>query len=384
MMSLVNRVQSLLPEIRERALSIEEARQIPKDIIDRLVEIGFMRAMVPAERGGAEEEWIDWVQSVRLLASADMATGWVAGLLSCHPHGVTFFDKRVQDEVWSTGPDTIVATSAAPVGRSIRVDGGVRLSGRYPFSSGCDHGNWTILGFILEQSDSREAGPYYCLVPRNEYRIEDDWFTSGLRGTGSKSVVVDDIFVPEYRWFGPGIERGPMHPGLYKNPMFTSAYFAVYNAPFAAIALGGAEGALAVATSDLQRRKGAFSGKRAAESASRQTNLGEVALELRGAAALIEKNWRYMSDYFHEGRCQTDEEIRWWRADDVYASNLARHAVDLLVNDAGGSVQYSHRALQRFWRDIHTACEHPWLDTLISTQNIGQLCLGEPLTPLLG
>ncbi len=382
-LTLVERVKPILEEIRERALSIEQARQIPEDIIHKLVDIGFIRAMVPAEHGGGEEEFLDWIETVRLISASDMATGWVAGLLSCHAHAVTFFDKRAQDEVWATGPDTIIGTTAAPVGRIRRVTDGVYLTGRFPFASGCDHGAWTILGFTLPVGDVREAGNYACLVPRSDYTILDDWFTSGLRGTGSKSLILEDVFVPEHRWFGPTFERPANNPGLYKNPMFNSAFQAIFNAPFAAIMVGGAEGALSWATAALKSRVSPFSGLKAIDYPPRQISIAEAALEIRTAAALMEQNWAKRAEALRDGRIQTPQEIRWWRAEDAYASKLARHAVDQLMNDAGGSAQYSNKPLQRFWRDIHTGCEHPWLDLLAMKHVVGRLMLGLPRDPTL-
>ena len=381
---LVERIKPLLADIRARAPAIEAARQIPKDIIEQLVQTGLLRAMMPAERGGGEDDVIDWLQAIRLLASADMATGWVAGLLACHANSLAYFDKRAQDEVWASGPDAIIGTSGAPLGRIRRVAGGVHLSGRFPFASGCDYCAWTILGFVLEQSDSREAGFYFCVVPSSDYRIEDDWFTSGLRGTGSKTLVLEDAFVPEHRWFGPGLERGPVNPGLYKNPMFNETFLAVFNAPFAAIMLGGAEGALEAATEALKSRTAsAINAARTVDYAPRQIRLAEAALEIRGAAALMEKNWGLFADRLREGRAQTMADMNWWRAEDAHAARLARHAVEHLMTEAGGSAHYDRKSLQRFWRDIHTGCEHPWLDLLGMSHVIGRMMLGLPLEGVL-
>lgn len=375
--SLVDRVEPLLQSIREAAPAIEAARRLPDDLMEKLVDAGMARAMTPAERGGGEADLLDWLEAVRLLARADMATGWVTGLLACHSNTVTYFDPRAQDEVWATGPDTLVGSSGAPVGKVERVEGGVLLSGRFGFSSGCDFCSWTMVGFILEHDDTREHGFYQCLVPRSDYRIEDDWYISGLRGTGSKSVVFDKAFIPEHRWFGPGMDHGPMASGTYKNPMFEALFLVGYNAPFGAIVLGGAEGALDAAIGQMKgRMHSAISDQRTSNYAPRQIRLAEAALRARSAAALFEKNWRKIQQSFHPGKQMTMEDILWWRGEDAFAAREARAAVDHLMNEAGGSAQYAHRPLQRFWRDIHTACEHPWFDLLGTSHILGRGMLG--------
>lgn len=375
--ALTERVQPLLEDIRKAAPGIEAERRLPEELMDKLVGIGMARAMVPVERGGAEEDVVDWLEAVRLLARADMATGWVGGLLACHSGCVPAFEKQAQDEVFATGPDTLVGSSGAPVGKVERVEGGVLLSGRFPFSSGCDFCSWSMVGFVLPKEDTKPAGYYQCLVPRADYRIEDDWRTSGLRGTGSKSVIFDKAYVPEHRWFGPGIERETLAPGLYKNPMFAANFLVMYNTPFGAIVLGAAEGALDAAIETLKARSSsAINADRTSSYAPRQIRLAEAALQIRGAAALFEKNWRKIQGSFQTGRHLTMEDIIWWRGDDASAARQARAAVDHLINEAGGSTQYAHKPLQRFWRDIHTACEHPWLDLMGTGHLLGRAMLG--------
>lgn len=380
---LTERVQPLLAEIRERASDIEAARQTPTDIIQKLVDIGFYRAMAPAMYGGDESDPYDWVQTSRLLASADMSVGWVAGVTGGHTYGLAYFDKQVQDEVWATGPDTIMCTSGTPTGKVERVEGGIRLSGKFGFASGVDHAAWAMLGFVLPQSDSKPAGFYFCMVPRSDYSIEDDWHMSGMRGTGSKSILVDDAFVPEHRWFGPGVERGPTNPGLHKNPLFNTQFPYFMAAPFVAVIVGGAEGALEAAISALKSRISLVTAQRTADYPPRQIRLAEAALEISAARALMDRGLRELVDATTGGRSLSAEGNRWRRAEDAYISRMARRAVDHLLDEAGGGAQAMSKPLQRFWRDIHTGSEHPQLDVLGASHVCGRLLLGLPLDEVL-
>lgn len=376
---LVERVQPLLPEIRERAPEFEEARQIPSDIIEKLVEIGFYRAAAPAMYGGHEVDFYDWVQTVRLLAQADPATGWVAGVTGCHTWGLAFFDKRVQDEVWEAGPDTIMSTSGL-TGKVTREDGGIRMAGRFSYSSGCDHASWVMLGFVVEEGDdSKEPGLYFAMVPRSEWEIDDDWFTFGMRGTGSKTIVVDDAFVPEYRWFGPGFETGSLCPGLHASPKYNTLFAYFMQAPFVAVCLGAAEGALEVATTSLKSRMSVISQQRTADYPPRQIRLAEAALQIDAAAALMDRSLRRLVDSLDEGRCLSAEGNRWLRAHDAYVARLARQAVEHLVSESGGGETRSSKPLQRFWRDIYAGSQHPYLDVVTSSHTCGRLLMGLPL-----
>lgn len=375
--TLVERVTGLLPLIAASAAEAEKNRQVSVEVIDGLKQAGFFRALVPHSYGGDEGDPYDWAQACRTIARADMATAWVGGVLGGHCYGISYFSKRAQDEVWATGPDTLVCSSLAPLGKAERVDGGVRLSGRFPFASGSDHADWAMIGFILADDTAGPPSFFMGLVPRPDYRIEDDWFTTGMCATGSKSLMLDQVFVPEHRWFGPGVERGPMAPGLHSNPIYTVT-LDFMSAFFAAVLVGGAEGALDVAAQALKQRASHMPG-RSATSAPRQLRLGEASLQIRAAGTVLDKALRQRTDALERGYAMTAEEQAWLFADETCATRLARHGIDLLLEEGGASAQFLDRPLQRFWRDIHTGSEHVQLDMLSRSQTCGRLLVGLPI-----
>jgi 4-hydroxyphenylacetate 3-monooxygenase len=361
--TLLERVEAILPAIRERADENEKARQLIDANFDDLVSIGFFRSVVPKTFGGLETDIRDYLEAIRLLSSADPATGWVAGVVSVHGHGLAYFEPELQTEVWASGPDTTLATSGAPEGTAIVVDGGIRMSGRWRFSSGVDRALWVMLGIKVPNSETGESDFFVVAVPRSDFTIDDTWHTSGLRGTGSKDIVVDDAFVPRHRWAGPGYENiSPPYPGQHQSPLYSVPFMAVFPAIFAAVALGSAEGALAIAQDKLQRRVRPLTGQRTVESPAALMRLGESALELRAGGALIERHWDELAHATRTGEPVEASTVGRWHSEDAYGARLGIRAIDRMIDGAGGSAQYSANPLQRYWRDLHTIGAHVYFD----------------------
>jgi alkylation response protein AidB-like acyl-CoA dehydrogenase len=371
--SLSDRAREILPLVSEHAKSGEDARQISADVIKAIKDIGFFRSIVPAAYGGDEDDLYDWAQTCRTIASADMATAWVCGVLGGHSYGVTYFSKQAQDEVWANGPDAMVCSSLAPLGKATRVEGGVKVTGRYGFSSGSDYSDWAMIGFLL--FDDPEGPPSYRLglLPRKDYTIHDDWQTSGMRGTGSKTLVVEDVFIPEHRWFGPGVDRGPMDRTVHSNPVYNVSLDWM-SAFFPCVLVGGAEGALQIAAENMKNRKPALPGRGGA-STSRQQRLGEAALQIRAAGTVLDNCMRQRVEALNNNHKLGPQESAWLFADETYATRIARKAVDMLLEETGGGAQFLDKPVQRFWRDIHTGSEHVQLDMIARSEACGAMLL---------
>src|SRR6266540_3817642 len=198
-MSVVEAVRELLPGLRERAQETEDARRVPGESVKALRQTGFFKLLQPSRYAGLEAHPVAFYQAVRLVASACGSTGWVASVLGCHPWQLGLFDDRAQAEVWGEDDDTLVSSSYAPMGRATPVDGGFTFKGRWSFSSGCDHAGWVFLGGLVLGEDGAPTDFRTFLLPRQDYQIVDVWDTIGLRGTGSNDIIVDDVFVPNYR-----------------------------------------------------------------------------------------------------------------------------------------------------------------------------------------
>lgn len=379
--SLTQAVDSRLESFAERVAGQERERRLSERSFEEMRECGFFRAFVPSRFGGDERPVGDLLQAVRRLAAVDASTAWVIGLLAAHQHVVAYFDRRAQEEVWADGPDTIVTTSGEPVGRTEPVEGGMRLSGRWRFSSGSDYAKWVMVGFRPADAGSGDPRRSWALVGPGDFAVEDTWFTYGLRGSGSKDLVIEDVFVPEYRVVNQASSGAS--PELHANGLYRLPFMAIFSAPFAAVMLGAGEGALAIQREKLRSRVRNFSGVRGVTPVA-QERLGESALELRAAAALVERHWKELEWHAQEDVAVSDERYGLWRQDDCYAGEMVSRAVERLVKNAGGSVVYESGALQRFWRDVHAMRGHSWFDFDNVVQQHGRLQLGLEPDPSLG
>lgn len=194
--------------------------------------VGNIRLLQPAEYNGYEVHPREFAETVMATAALDPAAGWVNGVVGVHPYQLAYADPRVAAEIWADDVDTWIASPYAPQGVAKPVDGGYLFNGRWQFSSGTDACDWIILGAMVGDADGRPVMPpqiLHMILPRSDYEIvHDSWDVVGLRGTGSKDVIVRDAFVPAYRTMdglkvmdGSAQLEAGMTKTLYKMPWST-------------------------------------------------------------------------------------------------------------------------------------------------------------------
>lgn len=369
------RIDAILPGIAGRVSETEEARSLPNETVEALRGAGVFRSLVPAAYGGDEVDFWEFLQSIRALARVCPSTGWIAGVTATHAHGVAAYTKRAQDDVWADGPDTIICSSVAAVVTAKRVDGGYRLTGNWDFSSGSDYATWVQLGFRVEGRPEEET--YLGLVPRSDYEVTDNWYTVGMRGTGSKRITVSDIFVPDYRCWGPGLMAPHFEPDLHDSYLFKIPYLGGA-AFFTAVLLGTAEGGLAAYREALMNRIRPHTGKPRLDNPMSYVRLAESSLDIRTAALIFERRWEAIINHAKAGTHQSMDEAFATRGDDAYAARMAVTALDRLMNAGGGSAAMLSRPLQQYWRDIHTAANHVFFDLENRLIIVGRHLVGLP------
>src|ERR1700722_5969284 len=244
---LVARATAIAPFARAQTERTETNRQVPAEAMARLCDAGLFRVMRPAIYGGYEYGFDALIQVTAPIGAACGSTGWVFSLGIVHQWLAAMFPKQAQDEFWSD-PDALLFGSYPPVGKGVPADGGYRLSGNWSFTSGCDHAQWLVLGgMIPPRGEDAAPTPAFFLLPIADVRIDDNWFTMGLAGTGSKNTVVNDVFVPSHRVVSIGDLLIGAAPGakLHDNPLYRQSLLSVL--PFCLVAplLGIADGALA-------------------------------------------------------------------------------------------------------------------------------------------
>ncbi len=229
---VIDRIGNIADELRERAWEAERLGRLPDETVKMLKSAGNIRLLQPKSFGGYEVHPREFAETVMATAALDPASGWINGVVGVHPYQLAYADPRVAQEVWATDADTWVASPYAPQGVAKPVEGGYLFNGRWQFSSGTDHCDWIILGALLGDTEGNPVQPpqmIHMILPRKDYEIvEDSWNVVGLRGTGSKDVIVKDAFVPEYRTMnatkvmdGTAQREAGMNTTLYLMPWST-------------------------------------------------------------------------------------------------------------------------------------------------------------------
>ena len=215
---LLANARALQPVLRERITQAESDRMLSAETIRDFHDAGFWRMLQPKRYGGLEVHPNTFFDVQMTVAEACSSTSWVLGVVAVHAWQLALFDKRAQDEVWGDNPEALVSSSYAPTGKVKRVEGGFEISGRWSFSSGCDHCDWVFLGGFAPVEEGSPPDMRTFLVPKSDYTIEDNWHTMALKGTGSKDVVIDKAFVPEYRTHRMSDGFRCDNPGNAENP----------------------------------------------------------------------------------------------------------------------------------------------------------------------
>ncbi len=346
----------MVPALKERAARTEELRRLPRETVDDLLASGLCRIAVPRRFGGLDADYRVSLRVAAELARGCPATAWCYGLWAAHSWLVGYWPQRAQEEVFGTNPDAL-SSSSLSVGRSTctPVDGGYRLSGRWEFSSGCDAADWLMLGVpgIGERN--------WALLPAGDYEIVDTWFVSGLRGSGSKDIAVNDAFVPAHRILdvpsaGDGDWSGwELHRQIrYRIPITVLLGWDLV-APMLGIAQGMIDAFVAKTT-------GTSGGGKSADSTMVQIRLAQSAAELDAARALMDRDLDDIFDRAESGAGYTPLERAKYRRDKGYIIQLCLQSVNRLFDISGGHGLFDSDPLQRFHRDAQAVAHR---DTLI-------------------
>ncbi len=379
----LQRARDLGPAIDAAADEIERTRDLPASLFASLREKGLFRLVQPEDYGGAELDPPSLIQLIEEIASHDASVAWCVGQTNICALTAAYLDPAVVKDIF--GPDTGILAWGPGPGQAVAVDGGYRVTGNFDFASGSRLASW--LGAhvpVIERDGSKRAGPdgkpvsYTMFFPKSSAAIRDTWQTMGLRGTGSDSYSVKDLFVPEaYTMARNGLVKPRVRGELYA---FTPS--TLYAGSFACIALGIAR---SVMTSFVTEASGAVprGGSRSrAESHVMQAHVGWNEARLRAARTFLVTS---ISEIWEVARVRgelTQEELVTIRMASTYAIQSARQVVATLYEAAGAMAIFNARPFERRFRDVHTVTQqiqgHPE-----HFETVGQVLLGrKPDRPL--
>jgi len=375
-------VKRLLPAMRAKAAETERARRVPDEHVEALRDVGFFRLVQPAAFGGDEHDFAVLADLIMDMGKACASTAWVCGLLSAHQWMLGLFAAQAQNDVWGKNPGALLCGSYAPACNAIAEAGGYRISGRWSFASGCDNSQWAFCAARLPANDKGAGEPAFFLVPCDDYVIDDTWDTIGLAGTGSKTLVLDNVFVPAHRLLLFSDAAAGRSPGsrLYQNRLFAIPIYCQLSPCLAAVGVGAAMGALEdfVAATGQRLTRGSVTGgnNRMAEFPTVQIKVAEAAASIDAARFILLRDFEAIAREIREQGEATTERRVTNRRGQAFAVNLAVRAVDLLNAATGGNGLAMSNPIQRAWRDVNAVGRHVSLNWDSVGAMYGQMALG--------
>ncbi|MFL5254631.1 MAG: hypothetical protein ACJ8AI_17395 [Rhodopila sp.] len=377
--ALLNKAAALVPVLAEREAAASQARSLPPETIAAYRDAGMLRVMQPRRFGGFQESFGLFARIVETLAEGCAASAWVYAVLGEHQWIIACMNEQAQDDVWGDSPEAVTSSSLAPRVTAARTAGGWRVSGRFPFSSGCRHAQWAILGVKAEDA-AGNAPTRYILVPMTQIEILDDWHVLGLRGTGSCSLIVQDVFVREHRTIllrdlmdgaTPGAAILPEYP-LLRAPRGFLVPFSLPNVMFTL-----ARRALKLVP-EVQRTRISRGVQAVAGSEVVQMRLGEASAMVDSAVLLMRTQRAQAVAAVDAGASISALEVARARRDVTFAADLLRQGVETLLEVSGSNAVYDSDPLQPLVRDILTIGTHTVVSRQGAMAHYGRLMLGLP------
>lgn len=378
--SLRARARELAPRLAERAADNDRNREVDPRSVQELVEAGLVRGLLPKRYGGHEAHPADFVGAVIEISKACTSTGWVLMLLGVHNWEIAHMTEQAQDDVFGADPDTLVSSSYAPHGRAERVEGGYLLDGQWKSSSGVTHARHVILGAQLPDSPTKGMGNF--LVDLADCQVIDDWYVLGMRGTASRSVRAERVFVPDHRVLDRDVLLAQLGPGLKVNdsPLYRVPQGFLYNTVAGAPAIGAAWAFYDEFVRQMKKVVRRFDNVALSEERVQLLRLVEARTALVDQEKVVLDLLTTGYDAAREGRVLDDLEI----ARGIY--DMARTTVPCLAvaqalfPSLSAAVVAEANPLQRIYRDLLTARQHFTQNTDFAGATAANLELGNEAT----
>jgi len=379
---LVERARAMIPTLKSRARQCTKDYNVSEQTIAEMKAAGFFRILQPKRWGGYEMHPNTFFDVQRLLAEGCMSTGWMYGVVGCHPYELALFHDQAQAEVWGSDSSTLVSSTYQPVGKVEHTDGGFYLSGRWGFSTGSTHCQWVLLGAMVPPKNEGDAPDMRTfLLPRSDYQIiEGTWDTFGLQGTGSFDIVVDRVFVPEYRTHRSVDGFLCNNPGQAENtgPLYTLPWAQVFVRSVSTAAFGGARAAVNAAITIMNDRVSTNTGKASKADPMLHAAISKAYAQILEMELTLKTTFNELMDFAEKGEPIPMEK----RALFAYnSSTVVRRLADLIddiVQLLGGRAVYMSSEIIQPWLDIHAGRAHVANDPANRTADVLGTMQGQP------
>jgi alkylation response protein AidB-like acyl-CoA dehydrogenase len=388
--SVLHNAIALAERIRAFSDEAENGRRLPETLFRELKEAGVFAMAMPRSWGGPELDPLTQFRVIETLAIADGSVGWCTMINCDGGYFTAFLDQDVGRAMY---PDIGVATAVAatPLGQAVPVAGGYRVTGQFPFASGCRHSEWAWVGCLVTQDGSPQRNEngvpktLQCVVRMSQCEILDTWYTTGLRGTGSNDLRLTDVFVPAEQTFSFQDPRLVKRSGqLYAFPFM---FVAKASAPALGIARHALNALIEMASRKPARRYVAGNqlepSRFMRDDIYVQEAVGRAETLLASARAYHFETMGDLWQSLADGCGPTPALIARFTSAPTYIIGLCVDVVQLVCKAAGGGAAYQKGPFDRCLRDVLTLNQHV-IASLRTYERAGRLLLGlEPVMPLL-
>ncbi len=383
--TIIARSREMIPVLRKRAEEEERQRELSRETIQDFLDAGFYRILQPRRFGGYEMGLRTFCDVMINISRGCGSSGWVLCLTAAHTFHMAAFPEAGQVEMYGDDGDFRAPLIFAPQGKAIPVEGGYRITGRWNYNSGGEHSTWLAISALVPGEGGKPRDLILAAIRRADYEIFDNWHVMGMRATGSKQAVVDDVFVPERRVIsqGPWFAGEAPGYGVFENPFYRTPPLQVFCAELSSICVGLAESAIDAFRDRVMIKKSPFPPfAELRTDRSTQRRLGLARAKTDAASAVLDRLINDQAAYAEEARrgplafCEEDQRRAFMAVQQVAA--LAREAVELLFEASGTSATQIGQPMERIHRDLSMIRTHYMMDVDRTTENWGATALGLP------
>lgn len=386
---LVRRARELQPLLRKNAVQTEKDRRAVEENIQAMTDAGLFRIMLPKRYGGYQASVRTHLEVTASLAEACPSTAWVQNLISICGWFGSLLSERAQEEIFGANPNARLAGVFTPSSQTERkeVEGGLVVSGKWYYASGCLHAHWGVVGLTEHDAQGKVIDQFLAFIPMSELTIEDTWHTIGMRGSGSNCLVAKDVFVPRHRMYSMPRVLAHDYPTEFKDEALYRAAFV----PMAALILAGpqlgmARAALEYVIATAPKRAVAYTVySKQTESTGFQIAIAEAAMKIDTAHLHAYRAAEEIDRYAERGEFPDYKTRARLRCDTAYAIRHCVDAINLLMNAHGSGAFAESSPLQRLWRDSNTGSGHAVALPHVAIEVYGKALLGVDtmVTPLV-
>lgn len=379
MVELLEAARAVASRAQAAAGTTEADRRVATELVDEMRGAGIFAMLLPRALGGSETDPLTVLDAIEILARGDGSAGWIA-MIGATTNAVAGYLPEAGARRVFTGPGVVTGGTFNPLGRAEPVEGGLVVSGRWPYGSGVQHSDWMCGACVVPEPGGRAApgrpDTRLAFFPAEAVRVHDTWDAAGLRGTASHDFAVEDLFVPASHATTFDFRAWP-DGALWRMPPFALLF-----PPMAAVPLGIARAAIDELVSIAPAKVPYRSARRLAERDMAQVAVARAEALTRSARAFLREAVAEVWDAAVDGRAATLSQRAMCRLAGVHAARSAREAVTLCFEAAGGSAVYASSPLQRHLRDTHTAAQHVVL-AASGYETAGRVLFGLPPDTLL-